>query len=155
MEWVRALGKWALESGYANVIPKYGLLSIPMSCKWERKVSVRDSIPGKVRSLLTNLVSSYDWRDTQFQSCHQEHSCTVECQLLEVKDSIEPHSLLTLIRACQICPIEVLNTHTEKRVTLWSTRKECDLGLSEVKGLPGMLRLPTQLDRGKAWQRNS
>ena len=105
-------------------------------------------MPGKMRSLLTNLVSSMT-EEIPFQA--GTASGTLHCGMSGVGGQRFYQTMFTpLTCACpKICPTEVLSTHTEKHVTLWSTRKECDLSLSEVKGLPRMWSLPTQLDRGR------
>lgn len=148
MEWVGATGKMSPR------IRLYKCNSRVWSPKHTHELSEKEKCPLGIHCLAKwglYWPTSYQamTEEIPFQGRHQGH-WIVECQLLEVKDSTEPCSLLTLTRACpKICPIEVLSTYTEKRVTLWSTRKESDLGLSEVKGLPRILRLPTQLDRGR------
>ena len=106
-------------------------------------------MPGKMRSLLTNLVSSYDWGDTVpgRDSIRDTALWNVRCWRSEILPN-HVHSWLSPVPARRSVQLKYW-AHTQRSMLLYEALGKNDLSLSEVKGLPRMWSLPTQLDRGR------
>lgn len=110
-------GKWALESGYTNVNSKV------QSNKHTHELSEKEKCPLGIQCLAKwglywpTLYQVWLRRYRSRQGQHQGH-CIVECQVLEVRDSTKPRSLLSPVPARRSVQLKYW-AHTQRSMLLY------------------------------------